>query len=102
MKEKAIVQGFANNLDARNRKGAIWRLLFQASTVVGIIALIALMLNIINSAFGYIAYEAKVDPDTLSVYGTPVENQSKEQLVALRSEERRVGKECRSRWWTYK
>ena len=83
MKEKAIVQGFANNLDARNRKGAIWRLLFQASTVVGIIALIALMLNIINSAFGYIAYEAKVDPDTLSVDGTPVENQSKEQLVAL-------------------
>jgi phosphate transport system permease protein len=83
MKEKAIVQGFANNLDARNRKGAIWRLLFQASTVVGIIALIALMLNIINSAFGYIAYEAKVDPDTLSVDGTLVENQSKEQLVVL-------------------
>src|SRR5687767_6933720 len=83
MKEKAIVQGFANNLDARNRKGAIWRLLFQASTVVGIIALIALMLNIINSAFGYIAYEAKVDPDTLSVDSTPVENQSKEQLVTL-------------------
>mgnify|MGYP000621928807 CR=1 FL=1 len=22
-------------------------------------------------------------------------------LVLLRSEERRVGKECRSRWWTY-
>ncbi len=83
MKEKAIVQGFANNLEARNRKGVIWHVLFQASTIVGIIALIALMLNIINSAFGYVAYEAKVDPDTLAVDGTPLESQSIEQLVTL-------------------
>ena len=83
MKEKAIVQGFANNLEARNRKGVIWHVIFQASTIVGIIALIALMLNIINSAFGYVAYEAKVNPDTLAVDGTPLESQSKEQLVTL-------------------
>jgi phosphate transport system permease protein len=66
MKEKAIVQGFENNLDSRNRKGIIWHVLFQASTIVGIIALIALMLNVIDSAFGYVAYEARVDPDTLA------------------------------------
>ena len=83
MKEKAIVQGFADNLDARNRRGVIWHVLFQASTVVGIIALIALMLNIINSSCGYVAYEARVDPDTLAVDGTPIQDQSKEQLVAL-------------------
>ena len=83
MREKAIVQGFANNLGARNRKGVIWHVLFQASTIVGIIALIALMLNIIDGAFGYVAYEARVDPDTLTVDGTPVQNQSKEQLVTL-------------------
>ena len=83
MKEKAVVQGFDNNLEARNRKGRIWNVIFQASTVVGIIALIALMLNIINSAFGYVAYEARVDPDTLAVDGTPLEEQSKEQLVTL-------------------
>lgn len=83
MKEQAIVQGFANNLEARNRKGVFWHVLFQASTVVGIIALIALMLNIIDSAFGYVAFEARVDPDTLAINGTPVEDQSKEQLMAL-------------------
>jgi len=83
MKEKTIVQGFANNLDARNRKGVIWHVIFQASTVVGILALIALMLNVINSAFGYVAYEARVDPDSLAVDGTALEEQSKEQLVAL-------------------
>jgi phosphate transport system permease protein len=83
MKEKAVVQGFANNLEARNRRGVLWHVLFQASTVVGIVALIALMLNIINGAFGYVAYEARVDPDTLSVDGTPIEDQRQEQLVAL-------------------
>jgi phosphate transport system permease protein len=83
MKEKAVVEGFANNLDARHRKGVIWRVLFQASTVVGIIALIALLLNVIDGAFGYVAYEAKVDPDTLAVNAVPIEEQSKEQLVSL-------------------
>lgn len=83
MKEKAVVQGFANNLDARNRRGVAWHVVFQASTIVGIIALIALMLNIVNSAFGYVAYEAKVDPDTLAVGGTAVQDQSTEQLIAL-------------------
>ena len=82
MKEKAFVQGFDTNLEARHRKGLLWRVVFQASTIVGIVALIALMLNIINSAFGFAAYEAKVDPDTLTVDGTPIQDQSKEQLVA--------------------
>jgi phosphate transport system permease protein len=83
MKGIAIVQGFENNLDSRNRKGIIWHLLFQASTIVGIIALIALILNVIDSAFGYVAYEARLDPDSLTVDGTPLEDQGKEQLVAL-------------------
>jgi phosphate transport system permease protein len=83
MKEKVFVQGFANNLDARKRTGLVWHILFQASTVVGIIALIALMLNVIDGSFGYVAYEARVDPDTLTVDGVPVEDQSKDQLVSL-------------------
>ena len=83
MKERMFVQGFENNLDARNRKGVVWHILIRASTAVGILALIALMLNVINGAFGYVAYEARVDPDTLAVDDVPLENQSKEQLVAL-------------------
>ncbi len=83
MKEKGVIEGFANNTNARHRKGVVWHVLFQASTIVGIIALIALMLNVIDSAFGYVAYEARVDPDSLTADGTPLENQSKEQLVAL-------------------
>ena len=83
MKEKVVVAEFSDNLGARNRRGALWHILFQAPTIVGIVALIALLLNVINSTFGYVAYEAKVDPDTLAVDGVPLESQSKEQLVAL-------------------
>jgi phosphate transport system permease protein len=83
MKEKAVVQGFSDNLDARHRKGVLWHLLFQASTVVGILALIALVFNILNGAFGYVAYEARVDPDTLAVDGIPLTDQNKEQLAAV-------------------
>jgi phosphate transport system permease protein len=83
MKEIWIVQGFANNLNLRNRIGTVWYVIFQASTIVGIIALIALLFNVIDGSFGYVAYEAKVDPDTLAVDGVPVEAQSKEQLVFL-------------------
>jgi phosphate transport system permease protein len=82
MKEKLVVQGFENNLKARNRTGVIWHVIFQASTAVGIIALIALLFNVSDGAFGYVAYEARVDPDTLAVDGTPIQEQSKEQLVA--------------------
>ncbi|HEX6270608.1 MAG TPA: phosphate ABC transporter permease PstA [Anaerolineales bacterium] len=71
------------NIKGRRRKGSIWRWILQLSTIAGIIALLALLLNIIDGAFGYVAYEARVDPDTLIVDGTPVQDQRKEQLVAL-------------------
>ncbi|PWB71377.1 MAG: phosphate ABC transporter, permease protein PstA [Anaerolineales bacterium] len=56
---------------------------FRLSTVVGIIALVTLLLNIINQSAGYVHYEAKVDPDTLRVDGIPLEEQSKEQLMSV-------------------
>ena len=74
---------FTPNLDTRNRKGIVWHLVLQASTIVGIIALIAMLLNIINGALGYVAYEGRIDPATLAQNGVPIEQQSKEQLILL-------------------
>ncbi|MBI5841562.1 MAG: phosphate ABC transporter permease PstA [Chloroflexi bacterium] len=71
------------NIEGRNRIGLVWTLIFQASTIAGIIALIALLINIVDGAFGYVAYEAKVDPASLAVDGISLEEQSKEQLVVL-------------------
>ncbi|HKJ39167.1 MAG TPA: hypothetical protein VJ972_10345, partial [Anaerolineales bacterium] len=74
---------FSDNLKKRNRSGKVWTGIFQFSTIVGIIALGTLLLNIINQSTGYVHYEAKVDPDTLSMNGVSLENQSKEQLISV-------------------
>ncbi|MGB8982095.1 MAG: phosphate ABC transporter permease PstA [Anaerolineales bacterium] len=81
MKEKLATPNYNVNIAGRNRSGSIWRGIFQASTIVGILALIALLLNVINGAFGYIVLEARVDPATLALDGVPLEEQNKEQLI---------------------
>lgn len=83
MKEKLANPNYNVNIEGRNRSGLTWRWIFQASTIIGIIALTALLLNIINSAFGYVALQAKVDPATLAVDGIALEHQSKEQLITV-------------------
>ena len=83
MKEKLVNPNYNVNIEGRNRSGSVWRWIFQLSTVIGIIALLALLLNISNSAFGYVALEAKVDPATLTVDGSALEDQDKEQLIEI-------------------
>ena len=83
MKEKLANPDYHVNIEGRNRSGAIWRWMFQASTVIGMIALTALLLNITNSAFGYVALEAKVDPTTLTVNGVQLQDQNKDQLLSV-------------------
>jgi phosphate transport system permease protein len=83
MKEKLANPNYNVNIQGRSRTGAIWRGILQISTIVGIIALVTLLLNIINGAFGYVVLEAKVDPATLAIDGIPLEQQSKEQLITL-------------------
>jgi len=45
--------------------------------------LIALLINIINGAFGYAALEYRVDPKTLVVDGILLEKQTKDQLISV-------------------
>ncbi|HSG44857.1 MAG TPA: phosphate ABC transporter permease PstA [Anaerolineales bacterium] len=74
---------FSDNIQRRNFSGKVWTVVFQFSTLVGIIALGTLLINVINQSSGYVHYEAKVDPDTLTVDGLPLEDQSKEQLMSV-------------------
>lgn len=74
---------YAVNLDQRNHTGLTWQIVFMGSTIFGIVALITLLLNVINGSFGYVILKSRVDPATLAVDGTPLEQQSKEQLVTL-------------------
>jgi phosphate transport system permease protein len=74
---------FNDNTNRRNRTGRVWQIIFQVSTIVGILALAALLINIINQSFGYVAYEAKVDPASLALNGVLLEDLPKEELITV-------------------
>lgn len=74
---------FQSDLGKRRRIGTFWRLLFQASTIIGVIVLMTLQIDILNKSFGYIAVQNKIDPDSLSIEGEPLDELSKEQLVDI-------------------
>lgn len=69
----------------RHRVGTLWRALFLAATIVGIIALMALLYNILNQTFGLVAVENKIDPRSLvdSVSGRVLADLPKETLVEI-------------------
>ena len=68
-------------LDARHRKGLIGRTLFLLSILVAILALMALLYNIINQSFGLVIYTNKIQPDTLA--SVPLEELSRDELVEI-------------------
>lgn len=74
------------NLDRRHKVGRLWFILFASSTIIGIIALTALVINIVNGAFGYVVIENEIDPATLAIDGVPIQEQTKEQLLTTLQE----------------
>ncbi len=81
--ETKTSEKFVSDLPARHRFGRISLIIFQASTLIGIVALTALLINIIDGSFGYAVIQYSIDPDTLTVDGTPLEDLTKEELVFI-------------------
>ncbi|HLE14483.1 MAG TPA: phosphate ABC transporter permease PstA [Anaerolineales bacterium] len=77
---------FSSNLARRHRLGRIWLVLLRFSTLVGILALTALIASIINDSFGYAAIQYKVDPNSLTAQGTPLSELSCEELIPILEE----------------
>jgi len=50
----------------RRRRGTLFGVLFMASTLVGIVALTALIVSIVNDSFGYVAVQNERDPQALA------------------------------------
>jgi phosphate transport system permease protein len=73
---------FKRVIEARRRRGAIWRGIFFSSTVIGLIALVMLLFNVVNSSFGLVALQNEVNPATLAG-GRPLETLSKDELVTI-------------------
>ena len=78
-----ISESYSSNLSGRHRFGRISLVVFQASTLIGIVALTALAINIIDSSFGYAAVQYSVDPETLAVDGVPLNELPKEELQRI-------------------
>jgi phosphate transport system permease protein len=55
----------ADHVARRRRIGDVWASAFLASILVGIVALLALLFNILDSAFGYVAVQNTVDPASI-------------------------------------
>jgi phosphate transport system permease protein len=74
---------FDSRTITRHRRGRFWRFVYGASTVVGIVVLILLLLNVINSVFGFSAIENRIQPDDLAINGIPIESLHKNDLVFI-------------------
>lgn len=51
----------------RKQTGSTWQLVFQVSLIIAILALTALLYNIINGAFGFVVVQNQVDPASLVI-----------------------------------
>jgi phosphate transport system permease protein len=77
---------FSENLSLRQKSGKYWHLVFLAATIIGILALSALIINIVNNVFGYVIMDSKINPSTLAVNGIELEDQSTDQWIQLLQE----------------
>ncbi|HEY4665767.1 MAG TPA: phosphate ABC transporter permease PstA [Anaerolineales bacterium] len=74
---------FAATVKQRRRVGARWRVIFQVSTIFGIVVLTALLFNILNQSFGLAAVEFAIEPASLAQNGVPLEELNRDQLTAI-------------------
>ena len=74
---------YRQDVIARQRQGRAWAIIFQAAMLTGIIALCALLLNILNLSFGYVAIVNNIDPAELAVDEVPLDRLPKDELVEI-------------------
>jgi len=72
---------FRQSLSGRYRTASIWRTLFLSALVIAIISLAALLYNVIDGAFGYVAYEYKNDPAEFTP--KPLDDLNQPELLAI-------------------
>ena len=70
-------------MPGRHRRGKVWVNIFRGSTVAGIIALLILLVNITNGAFGYAVIQNETNPEELAVDGIEIKYLDKEKLTQV-------------------
>jgi phosphate transport system permease protein len=77
---------FDTRMKTRHRTGKVWNILFRISTTVGVVVLSLLLFTIINNAFGYVAFEYNIDPDSITSNGLTLEEMGKDDLIIVLQE----------------
>jgi phosphate transport system permease protein len=72
---------FRQSLGRRYRTANIWQGLFFSALVIAILSLIALLYNVIDGAFGYVAFEYKNDPSEFTP--KPLDDLNKQELLDI-------------------
>ncbi|MBN1922981.1 MAG: phosphate ABC transporter permease PstA [Anaerolineae bacterium] len=67
----------------RHRAAGIWSTLFLGAIIIAIVALGALLYDIVDESFGLVAIENRIDPASLARDGMPLETLDKAQLVEI-------------------
>ena len=69
------------SLSRRYRSASIWQTLFFSALVLAILSLAALLYNVVDGAFGYVAFEYKNDPSEFTA--KPLDDLSKQELLEI-------------------
>jgi phosphate transport system permease protein len=72
---------FYSILKGRYRTATVWQVLFLSALLIAIISLTALIYNVVDGAFGYIAFEYKNDPAEFT--STPINELTQEELLTI-------------------
>jgi phosphate transport system permease protein len=54
-------------VEQRQQRGRLWQILFLAAMLFSVMALAALLYNIIDGSFGYVIYQNEIDPRTIAL-----------------------------------
>ncbi|WKZ40058.1 MAG: phosphate ABC transporter permease PstA [Anaerolineales bacterium] len=68
----------------RYRKAWVWQVLFLSALLIAILSLSALILDVVDGAFGYVAYEFKNDPALFTE--KPLDDLNKDELLTVLQE----------------
>jgi phosphate transport system permease protein len=72
---------FRRELNGRYRSASIGQIIFLSALLIAVISLTALLYNIVDGAFGYTAYEYKVDPSTIT--SKPLNELNQQELADI-------------------
>jgi len=72
---------FRKSLNGRYRVASVWQAVFFSALLIAMLSLVALLYNVVDGAFGYVAFEYKNDPSEFTA--KPLDDLNKQELLEI-------------------